>query len=87
MYRNVTLKLVVRSVGSVFLPILYVFEHTITKIMLMTVPRWTEDIIMSSDQNNYQIKKLPISSYMKSVENSKEFFGVINETKQTQNRS
>lgn len=69
------------------MPILYVFEHTITKIMLMTVPRWTEDIIMSSDQNNYQIKKLPISSYMKSVENSKEFFGVINETKQTQNRS
>lgn len=59
------------------MPILYVFEHTITKIMLMTVPRWTEDIIMSSDQNNYQIKKLPISSYMKSVENSKEFLELL----------
>lgn len=38
----------------------------------------------SNSLNNYQIKKLPIGSYMKSVENSKEFLGGLkkNNTKQ-----
>lgn len=53
MYRNIALKFVLRSVGSVFLPIIYVFELIITKIMI--VPRETEDVIMSNGLNNYQI--------------------------------
>lgn len=58
----------------------YVFEH-ITIIMLIIVVRWTEDVITSNGLNNQQIKKLPIGSYMKSTENSKEF---LNKMKQTQ---
>ena len=66
------------------MPILYVFELTITKIMLIIVLRWTKGVITSNGVKNNQIKKIPIGSYMKSVEKSKEFLRVLNKTKQTQ---
>lgn len=63
------------------MPIPYVFELTITKIMLIIVLRWTEGVMMSNGVKNNQIKKIPIGSYIKSVEKSKEFLGVFNKTK------
>lgn len=41
---------------------------------------------MSNGLNNYQIKIPPSGSYMKSAENSKEFFGVLNKTKTVKKR-
>lgn len=43
------------------------------------------DVITSSGLNNYQIKKLPIGSYIKSVGNSKDFFELL--TKENEHKT
>lgn len=43
------------------------------------------DVITSSGLNNYQIKKLPMGSYIKSVGNSKDFFELL--TKENEHKT